>query len=75
MPPSCRLELLCDYYVRVMDTEPRYDIEVERFGALGISEHHSAIVNVSRADVEGLLKLQLDTMGPLDTAAVRIHRR
>jgi hypothetical protein len=55
--------------------EPRYDLDLERYGALGILEIQTADRDLSREDIERALKRQLDTLGPLDTARITILRR
>lgn len=55
-------------------SEPRYNVVLRRRGALGIVELDTAIVGVPRTDVEDCVQLQLNTMGPGDTAELTIQR-
>lgn len=58
-----------------MSDEFRYDVDLQRFGALGIEEHAEALRDLDRTAVEQFVGLQLDTMTPLDTARIEILRR
>lgn len=54
---------------------PRFDVEVRRLGGTGALELDTAIVCVPPGDVTGLVALTLSTLGPADSAQLKITRR
>lgn len=54
----------------------RYDVTIQRFGALGLAESRETLEGGSRASVDELLERTLSSMaGPADRADIRIVAR
>lgn len=54
---------------------PLLDVEVERWGALGLKEIEDRRQGVTDEQALAFVKKQLDTMTPLDRAVIEIRRR
>jgi hypothetical protein len=50
----------------------RYEVNVKRYGALGILELDTGVPAVPRDEVQAVVELQLDTMCPGDRALIEI---
>lgn len=58
-----------------IEPEQRYDVEIRRYGAVGVLELETSIRAVPMSDVEGAVRLNLYTLGPGDTFDFRVIRR
>lgn len=54
--------------------EPRYNLTIERYGALGLLEHEEDLKGATRESCERLIERQFETMCPLDTCKVELTR-
>lgn len=58
-----------------MADRPKLDMQIRRFGAMGLLEREDELLDATDETVLELLKRQLDTMTPLDKAQITINRR
>lgn len=54
--------------------EPRYDLTIERYGALGMLEHEESLTGATRGSCERLISRQFETMCPLDRCSIELTR-
>jgi hypothetical protein len=59
----------------VSQDRPKLDMQIRRYGALGILEMEDELLDATDETVLELLKRQLDTMTPLDKAQITINRQ
>lgn len=54
--------------------EPRFNLTIERYGALGLLEHEENLEGATRGSCERLILRQFETMCPLDVCKVELTR-
>jgi hypothetical protein len=57
-----------------VNDEPRYNLKIERYGALGLLEHEEALEGATRGSCERLIARQFETMTPLDRCTIDLFR-
>ena len=54
---------------------PKLDVQIQRYGALGLLEMEDELRDATDDAVIEIIRRQLDTMTPLDTAVIAIGRQ
>lgn len=58
-----------------MSDRPKLDMQIRRYGALGLLEVEDELLDATDETVLEVVKRQLDTMTPLDKAQITINRQ